>query len=125
MTQKPKTILEYINTVPEDVRPKLRELHSILKEVVPLAKVAIKWGYPVFEQKRILFSYSAHKTHINFMPTRSTLKQFTKELKDYKTGQDTVQFPYDKPLPKTLIQKLARYRLREVIEENSLWMHNK
>lgn len=56
------------------------------------------------------------------MPTRSTLGAFTKELKDYKTGKDTIQFPNDKPLPKALIKKVAKYRVKEV-DEGSLWMH--
>lgn len=57
------------------------------------------------------------------MPTRSTIDKFTEELKEFKTGRDTVQLPYDKPLPKALIKKLAVHRLQEV-RDGSLWMHN-
>jgi uncharacterized protein YdhG (YjbR/CyaY superfamily) len=57
------------------------------------------------------------------MPTRSTLEQFQEELAAYKMGQDTIQFPYDQPLPKELIQKIAEYRIMEVREEGALWMH--
>lgn len=101
---------------------KLEDVRKLLKEAAPKATEAIKWGSPVLEDERILFSFSAHKNHINFMPTRSTLEQFRDELKDYKTGRDTVQLPYAKPLPKELIKKLAKYRVQEV-NEGSLWMH--
>ena len=104
---KPATIAQYIKAAPEVAQSKLKELHSILKAVAPKATEAIKWGSPVYEENRILFSFSAFKSHLNFMPTRKTLDHFRDELKDYKTGMDTVQFPYDKPLPKTLIKKLA------------------
>lgn len=120
--EKPTTVEQYIVAAPEHAHQKLRELRAILKEAAPKATEAIKWGYPVFEDERILFSYSAHKTHLNFMPTRTTLEQFKSELKDYKTGVDTIQFPYDQPLPKGLIKRVAKYRIKEVAE-GSLWMH--
>ena len=119
---KPKTVDEYINAAPVEAQEKLTEIRSILKQVAPKATEAIKWGSPVFEEKRILFAYTAFKSHLNFMPTRRTLDYFKKELKEYKTGQDTIQFPYDKPLPKTLIRKIALHRAKDVKENDARWM---
>lgn len=56
------------------------------------------------------------------MPTHSTLARFTDELKGYKTGKDTVQLPYDKPIPKALIRKLAVDRVVDVEQNGALWM---
>lgn len=121
---KAKTVEEYIKAAPKEAQPKLKELRAILKKAAPKATETIKWGSPVLEEKRILFAYSAHKTHLNFMPTRTSLKPFKKELEKYATGEDTIQLPYDKPLPKGLIQKIAKYRIKEVREKDSLWMHD-
>lgn len=118
-----KKVDEYINTAPKEAGDKLRELRVILREVAPKANETLKWGSPVFEEERILFSYSAYKTHLNFMPTRSSLEPFKTELEKYKTGRDTIQIPYDKPLPKALIRKIATYRVKEVREKDALWMH--
>ena len=118
-----KTIDAYIVAAPKEVQKNLQELRAILKNVAPKARESIKWGYPVLEEKRILFSYSAHKSHLNFMPTRSTLDHSTKELAEYTTGKDTIQFPYDKPLPMALIKKISAYRVKEV-NEGALWMHH-
>src|SRR5262245_48103556 len=104
---KPTTVTEYIDAVPKEAQRKLREIRAILKDVVPKAKETLKWGTPVFEEGRILFSYSAHKSHLNFMPTQPAMKPFKEELAEFKTGKDTIQFPYDKPLPKALIRKIA------------------
>lgn len=123
-TTKAKSVTEYINALPTEAQEKFQELRNILKQVAPEAKESIKWGSPVLEQDRILFAYSAHKDHLNFMPTRSTLIHFTAELTDYKTGKDTIQFPYNKPLPSELIKKIAQHRLKEVIEDGALWMHH-
>jgi len=120
---KPATVSEYINAAPKEAQGKLREIRAILKKVAPKATEAIKWGYPVFEERRILFSFSAHKTHLNFMPTGPALKPFKKELANYKTGQDTIQFPYDKALPKGLIRKIAVFRVKEVREKDAKWMY--
>jgi uncharacterized protein YdhG (YjbR/CyaY superfamily) len=120
---KPTTVTEYIIAAPQEARKKLREIRAILKKAAPKAKETIKWGYPVLEEKRILFSYSAHKTHLNFMPTGPALRPFKKELVKYKTGQDTIQFPYDQPLPKTLITKIAKHRVSEVREKDAKWMY--
>jgi uncharacterized protein YdhG (YjbR/CyaY superfamily) len=79
----------------------------------------------VLEEKRILFSYSAFKSHLNFMPTQSALEPFKEELAGYTTGKDTVQFPYNRPLPKELIFKIAAYRVRDVRENDALWMYKK
>jgi uncharacterized protein YdhG (YjbR/CyaY superfamily) len=122
MPQKLKTVNEYIHAAPKKAQPKLREIRAILKKVAPKAKEALKWGSPVFEEKRILFAYSAFKMHLNFFPTRLSLAPFKKELTRYKTGKDTIQFPYDKPLPKALIRKIATFRAKEVREKDARWM---
>jgi uncharacterized protein YdhG (YjbR/CyaY superfamily) len=120
---KPTTVTEYIEAASQEAQKHLREIRAILKKVAPDASETLKWGSPVFEEKRILFSYSAHKAHLNFMPTGPALEPFQKELAAYKTGKDTIQFPYDKPLPKALIRKIAAYRVKQVREKDARWMY--
>lgn len=119
---KPATVEEYIKNAPREAQAVLREIRDILKKAAPGASEAIKWGAPVLEEGRILFAYTAHKSHLNFMPTRSSLDPFRQKLAAYKTGKDTIQFPYDKPLPKALIKKIAIFRVRDVKENGALWM---
>lgn len=122
-TSKPQTVTEYLQSLPDQARGKLEEIRSILKQVAPNATEELKWGHPVLVEKRILFSYSAYKNHLNFMPTGPTLDRFKEELSGYKRGKDTVQFPYDKPLPKDLIEKMARERYHDVMENDAKWMY--
>ena len=119
---KADSVDDYIAAAPPEARKLLREIRALLRQVAPEANETIKWGTPVFEEARILFAFSAHKHHLNFMPTRKTLKHFTRELENYKTGADTVQLAYDKPLPKTLIRKIARARVKDVRENDAKWM---
>ena len=120
---KPANVDEYINAAPSFARDKLREIRSILKKVAPNATELLKWGYPVFMEDRILFSYSAHKTHINFMPTGPAMEPFREELSEFITGKDTIQLPYDRSLPGILIQKIAKYRIKDVRENDAKWMY--
>lgn len=120
---KPTTVTEYIEAAPQEAQAKLREIRAVLKKVAPNATETLKWGSPVFEEGRILFSYSAHKSHLNFSPTGPAMEPFKEELAKYNTGKDTIQFPYDKPLPKALIQKIARFRLKQVRENDARWMY--
>jgi uncharacterized protein YdhG (YjbR/CyaY superfamily) len=120
---KPSNVDEYIDSAPSFAQEKLREIRAILKKVAPDAAEMLKWGHPVFKEERILFSYSAFKTHINFMPTGPALKHFTNELAEFITGKDTIQFPYDRPLPQSLIKRIAEYRLKDVKENDAKWMY--
>lgn len=120
---KPSNVDEYIDAAPAVAQEKLIELRSILRKAAPGAEEILKWGKPVFIEDRILFSYSAYKSHMNFMPTGPALKPFMDELTGFTTGQDTIQFPYDKPLPKELILKIAKYRVKDVRENDAKWMY--
>jgi uncharacterized protein YdhG (YjbR/CyaY superfamily) len=120
---KPATVEEYIAAAPREAQEHLREIRSILKAVAPDATETLKWGSPVLEEKRILFSYTAHRAHLTFMPTGPALAPFRDDLAEHKTGKDTIQFPYDKPLPKALIEKIAVYRAKDVRENDARWMY--
>ena len=119
---KPTTITQYIAAAPAVARPKLRELRALLKRVAPKAKEGLKWGNPAFDDGRILFAFAAYKAHLNFMPTPAALKPFAKELAKYTTGKSSVQFPYDQPLPKALIRRIAAFRVKQVRERDAKWM---
>lgn len=119
---KPKTVSEFIAAVPKESQAKLREMRALLKKAAPGSTEAIKWGVPTISYKRILFAYSTIKGNISFMPTSPVIRKFKKELAKYKTSMATVKFPLEKPLPKALITKMARFRVKEAKEKDVRWM---
>jgi uncharacterized protein YdhG (YjbR/CyaY superfamily) len=120
-SKRPTTIDEYIQAAPREGQPHLRRLYAILKSVAPEAEEAIKWGTPFFVEPRFLFSFSAHKAHLNFAPTAAALEAFRKELEGHKTTKNFLQIPYNKPLPEDLVRKIAEYRLRNMGENDAFW----
>ncbi|MEH6681818.1 MAG: DUF1801 domain-containing protein [Sediminicola sp.] len=121
--KKPRTVAEYIEQLPEIAQAKIKELRSILKKVAPDAKEGLKWGKPVFESDTILFAYAAHTSHLSFVPTGPALKPFEKELAQYPTKKDSIQFVYQYPLPENLIRRIAEHRKKEVEENGAKWYY--
>jgi uncharacterized protein YdhG (YjbR/CyaY superfamily) len=122
MAGKESPIDIYIRKVPEHAQKHSQEMRAILKKVAPKADEVVKWRMPMFEEGRILFAFGTFKDHINLIPTPAAMKPFMAELKKYKTGKGSISFPYDTPLPKSLITKIAKYRLKDVRENDARWM---
>lgn len=111
--KRPATIEAYIEAAPPVARPHLRAMNRILQAVAPAGSGVIKWHVPIFWERRVLFGFAAYKAHVSFGPGAAALKHFAKELGLYKTGQGTVQFPYDQPLPEDLVRRMATYCLND------------
>jgi len=122
--KRPTTITEYIGAVSPAGKPHLNELYAILKEAAPKAEEAIKWGQPFFIEPRFLFAFAAHKTHVGFISSNDALNPHRSSLKDYEiTKMGILKIPYNKPIPKAVIKKIAKARLRAVKErkDDSFW----
>ena len=118
---RPKSITEYINAAPKDTRPKLREMLACIRASAPGAKESLKWGMPAFSYRRILVTFAVFEHHIGFYPTPSAVKAFASDLSKFVTGDASIQFPLEKPLPLSLIRKITAFRVRESIEEDGKW----
>jgi uncharacterized protein YdhG (YjbR/CyaY superfamily) len=119
---KPKTIEQYIDAAAGNAQPRLRELLACLRKAAPGATEAIKWSMPSMSYQRILFQFAAYTNHIGFYPTPAAIKEFKSELGKYNTGKASIQFPLDTPIPRTLIGKIARFRVRELRDKDAKWM---
>ena len=114
-----KTMDEYINTFPEDVRHILNELRQTIKEVAPEAEETINYQIPTFTLNGNLVHFAAFQNHIGFYPTPSGMEAFKKELSQYKGAKGSVQFPTDQPLPLSLIRRIVEFRVKENAERKS------
>jgi uncharacterized protein YdhG (YjbR/CyaY superfamily) len=121
--KKPTTIEQYIAAAPAAGQPHLRKLHALLKAVAPRAQEAIKWNTPFFIEPRFLFSFSAHKQHLDFAPSAELLLRFAGEFGDYDSTKHMFKVRYEQPFPEALIRKMARARLKEVSarKDDSFW----
>jgi uncharacterized protein YdhG (YjbR/CyaY superfamily) len=109
-----KEIKEYHLQFESATQKKLKEMHDIIKEVLPDADEIISYKMPAFKMKQVLVYYAGYAHHIGFYPTSKPIVQFKDELSAYKHSKGAVQFPLEKPLPKRLIQAMVMYRLKNL-----------
>jgi uncharacterized protein YdhG (YjbR/CyaY superfamily) len=117
-----KTIDDYIANQSEAAQNMLIELRSIIKDTVPDAVEILNYKIPSFtlvpggkRDQQIMMA--AYAKFVGFYPFPTTMEAFSEDLKDYKQGKGSVQFPLDKPLPKDLIVKMIRYRRDEILKD--------
>lgn len=122
MAEKPRTVEEYIEALPENARRHFREIMTILSEAAPEASVALKWGTPAFSYDRILFTLAAYKKYINFCPTPSVISACKEELSYFKVTDCALQIPYDKEVPVEVVRMLAVSRVKDLLENDARWM---
>jgi uncharacterized protein YdhG (YjbR/CyaY superfamily) len=118
-----KTIDDYIAHQPEAQQKMLAELRSIIKEAATDAIEVLNYKIPAFtlvadgkrDQQIMMTGYA---TFVGFYPFPTTIAAFADELKDYKHGKGSLQFPLDKPLPKALIKRMVKFRRDEILKGN-------
>jgi hypothetical protein len=58
--------------------------------------------------------FAAFKHHLSYLPrSGSVLTSLADDVADYETSNGSLRLPVDKPLPKQLVKKLVRARMRE------------
>lgn len=103
----------YIAGFPRDVQKILKQIRASIKRVAPDAQEAMKYGIPTFVLNENLVHFAAHKSHIGFYPTPSAIEAFKDKLSEYESAKGSVQFPIDKPMPLSLIERIVKFRVKE------------
>jgi uncharacterized protein YdhG (YjbR/CyaY superfamily) len=116
-----KEVDQHLAKIPEPKRSTLKLLRKAIREVIPEAHEVISYGFPGYKLGgKIICGFDAFKNHCSFFPHSSlVIPELEKELVNYKTSKGALQFGIDKPLPKTLVRKLIKTRIRLLSEANS------
>jgi len=108
----PKTVDEYLASVPEPARSTLNKVRAAIRSAVPPeATETISYRIPAFKHKKVLVWFAAFSDHCSLFPTASVIEAFKNELKGFSTSKGTIHFPVDKPLPAALVKKMVKARL--------------
>src|SRR5690348_14241108 len=104
---------EYLAGVAEPGRSVMEKMRATIRAALPPdASETISYGIPAFKRNRVLMWYGAFANHCSLFPTAEVIDDFKEELKAYKVSKGTIQFPLDKPLPTTLIQRIVKARVK-------------
>jgi len=109
-----KSVDEYINAFPENVRVFLEKIRTIIKEKAPEATEGMAYGMPAYKTNgKPQVYFAGYERHIGFYATPSGHSEFRDELSRYKQGKGSVQFPLDSPVPFDLIGRIVEFRVKE------------
>ena len=111
-----KEVLAYINAQPEPKKSTLLAVRKAILEIEPKLEQVIAWNAPVFKLNgKYVAGLCAFKAHLTFSPQSAEVMADNEvALEGYVTSKSSFQFDVDKPLPKSLVAKLIKARLKEI-----------
>lgn len=116
-----KDVDAYIATFPQDVQKILKTVRQAIQTAAPQAEELISYQIPAYKFYGWLMYFAAFKNHYSvFGATDDFVDQFKKELTGYKVGKGTIRFPFDEPVPVALIQKIAKFRVKENLQRGKI-----
>jgi len=113
----PQNIDEYIAGFPSAVQEILQKIRITIRNAAPEAEETISYKMPTFTLQGNLVHFAAYKKHIGFYPAPNGNEEFKEELEKYGAGKGTLQFPYEQPIPFTLISRIVKLRVQENTEK--------
>lgn len=112
-------VKSYIAQAPMPAREKLSQIRSLVRKTAPRAEEMISYNMPYYKYRGPLVGFAAYKNHVSLFGKFPA--EIREELRNYKTGRGSVQFPLDMPLPVELITKIVRAHLK--MNEMGISMH--
>jgi uncharacterized protein YdhG (YjbR/CyaY superfamily) len=110
----PKTVDEYLASLPEDQQEALQKIREAIKAAAPKAEEVISYQIPTYKQNGPLVHFAAFKNHLSLVVvSKSIATLFEKELTPFKSSGRTIHFTPEKPIPATLVKKIVKERVRE------------
>ena len=113
-----KSVDEYIASQPEAVQGILERVRSAIRNAVPGVEEEISYKIPTYKLRGALVLYFAGwKKHYSLYPANErVVAAFKDELAPYEVNKGTVRFPLSQAVPMKLIERIAKFRAKEVAE---------
>jgi uncharacterized protein YdhG (YjbR/CyaY superfamily) len=109
-----QSIDEYIAAFPPETQAVLQEMRALIGASAPDATETISYAIPTFDLNgKHLVHFAGFAKHVGFYPVPSGMEAFKEELRPYKQGKGSVQFPLGQPLPADLIRRIVEFRVGE------------
>ena len=112
-----KSVDQYIAAQPEAVRGVLDRVRATIRKAVPGAEEVISYQIPAYKlQGGTVLYFAGWKKHYSLYPaTAELVAAFKEDLAPYEVNnKGTIRLPLSEPVPVKLIERIARFRAREV-----------
>jgi uncharacterized protein YdhG (YjbR/CyaY superfamily) len=122
-----KSVDEYIASQPEVAQGVLERVRSTIRKAVPGAEEVISYQIPTYKlQGGAVLYFAGWKKHYSLYPVTGRLvAAFKDDLAPYEVNnKGTVRFPLSQPVPVKLIERIAKFRAKEVSERQKSGARN-
>jgi|ERR1700683_1307506 len=113
-----KSVDEYISSQPEAVQGVLERVRATIRKALPDAKEVVSYNMPTYKLgDETVMNVAAWKRHYSlYAATAGVLAAFKRELAGYEVIKGTIRFPLSQAVPARLIERIAKFRAKEVIQ---------
>ena len=116
-----RSVDDYIKAQPTAVQGILHCVRSTIRKAIPAAEEVISYKMPAYKLNGTAVIYfAAAKQHYSlYLATKPLLAEFKDELAPYKLSKGTISFPLSETVPVNLIERVARFRAKEVMKKQA------
>jgi uncharacterized protein YdhG (YjbR/CyaY superfamily) len=97
----------------------LKRVRSAIRKAVPKAQEVISYKIPAYQLhgSPVLY-FAGWKQHYSLYPANAhVVAAFKNDLAPYELSKGTIRFPLTKPVPVKLIERVAKFRAKEVAKK--------
>jgi len=113
-----KSVDEYIASQPEAVQGVLKRVRNTIRKAVPGAEEVISYQIPAYKLPGgpVLY-FAGWRKHYSLYPISGhAVAAFQDDLSPYEVSKGTIRFPLSQPVPVKLIERIAKFRAKQVAE---------
>jgi uncharacterized protein YdhG (YjbR/CyaY superfamily) len=113
-----KSVDEYIAAQHDSVQGALKLVRSAIRKAVPEAEEGISYKMPTYKLHgdRLLYFAGWRQHYSLYAATGNVVNAFKCDLAPYEVDKGTIRFPLSEPVPVKLIERIAKFRAKEVAE---------
>ena len=110
-----ETVDEYIGAQREPTQAILQRVRAAILKALPGAEETISYNMPTYTLRgNFIIHFAAWKRHFSIYPASAKLIwSFKKEISAGTIIKNTIRFPLDEPVPTALIERIAKFRVKE------------
>ena len=113
MPTSPSTVDDYIATLDGDAERTAIQLRRTIQAAAPGITETIRYQMPCFLlEGEYLVYFGAWKKHVGLYPVPPLDTDLEADVGPYRSGKDTVRFPYKGPVPWDLVERLIAELVR-------------
>ena len=117
MDEQENPIDAHLAKLPQPQQDTLAALRLTLRELLPDAEECISYNMPCFKVGGVAVAgFDGFRNHCSFFPHSGNVVEQVSGIPAWcvASSKGTLQFPVDRPLPKTVVRKLVQARLAEI-----------